>query len=71
MCYNKYRKRDREPENREVLKMDTRKFYRNETTMETTDTHAIAMAWYRDGAEVSIWTPDKDGDFQKRCYWAH
>ena len=51
--------------------MDTRKFYRNETTMETTDTHAIAMAWYRDGAEVSVWTPDKGGDFQKRCYWAH
>lgn len=51
--------------------MDNRKFYRNETTMETTTTHAIVMEWYRGGAEVSIWTPDKDGDFQKRCYWAH
>lgn len=51
--------------------MDTRKFYRNETTMETTDTHATAMKWYREGAEVSIWVPDKDGDFYKKCYWAH
>ena len=70
MCYSRYRKRARALEIREVIKMDNRKFYRNETTMETTDIHAIAMAWYREGNEVSIWVPDKDGDFYKKCYWA-
>ena len=45
--------------------------YRNDTTYEVTSSHAMAIEWYRGGAEVSIWTPDKDGDYQKRCYWAH
>ena len=46
--------------------------YMNKSTGELTESHAIAMEWYRDGDEVALidWS-DTLGEWIERGYWAH